>query len=90
MSDLIPIRDGVIPAFDLEREMVDYCQTQIRRFVEGAGNPPSRIAIALMGKNAEGDFHTRVNSWDERKEVTRMENCSMASALFLQRALADD
>jgi len=87
---IIPIREGVVPDVDLEREMVDFVQTQLRRFKEDSGQPPTRIAVAIMGKGSNDKFYTRANSWDAREEVTRIENCGLASTLFLQRALEDD
>lgn len=90
MADPLPIRPGVTPELDLEREMIDYLQTQLRRFGESAGNPPTRIAIALMGKGANDKFYTHANSWDAREEVSRIENCGLAATLFMQRAIGED
>ncbi len=87
MSDPLPIRDGVIPALDIEREMIDYLQSQMRQFNEGARQPATRICIALSGKGEDGRFHTRANSWDSREETTTMEHCGLAVMLFTQRAL---
>lgn len=87
---IAPIRDGVVIAFDTERELIDFFVTQVKRFIDGAGQPPTRIAVALMGKGADEKFHTRANSWDTREETCRTENCGVAATLFLQRALGDE
>lgn len=89
MTDPTPIREGVSPEFDLERELIDFCQIQINRFKEGAKVPPTRIAVALMGKGDDGKFHSRVNTWDTKEEHCKLENCSAAAALFLDRAIGD-
>lgn len=89
MTEPLPIRDGVIPSFDVEREMVDYCQKELRLFIKGAGQPPTRIAVVTMGKGDDGQFHSRANSWDAREQTARVENCGTAAALLLKRATED-
>ncbi len=89
MAEPLPIRDGILPELDVEREMLDLCQTQLLRFKEQAGCPPSQIAIALIGKNGD-TLHTRTHSWDAKEEHRRIETCSVAAALFTRRAIAKD
>ncbi len=90
MTDPLPIRDGIIPGFDTEREMLDYCQKELRFFREEVGVPATRIAIVLIGENEEGLQNTRCNSWDSIEKHSRFETCAFASTLFLQRALAEE
>ncbi len=89
-GDLLPIRDGVIPELDVEREILDLCHTQLRRFKEQAGCPPTQIAIALIGKGDDDKLYTRAQSWDAKEDRYRIETCSLASTLFLKRALRID
>lgn len=87
MTDPLPIREGIIPDFDTERELLDYYQKELRVFREQHGVPPTRIVIALVGENKDGDLQTRTNSWDVKEERSRAENCAFAALLFLHRAL---
>lgn len=86
MAEPVPIRKGVEPEFDNEREMLDYCAKELREFREVAGIPPNRVAVVLIGHDGENQF-TRCNSWS--LEGTRFETCSMAATLLMQRAMKD-
>jgi hypothetical protein len=90
VSEPVPIREGVVPSLDLEREMMDYLQTKLRQFKDSAGQPPTRIMLALGGKGENERFHTITNTWDARDEHTKSENCGLAVILFTQRALETD
>jgi hypothetical protein len=87
---VVPISTDAVIAFDTERELIEFFVTHVKGFIDGAGLPPTRVALALMGKGNDGKFHTRAKSWDTREESSRIENCSVAAALFLHRATADD
>ncbi len=87
MTEPLPIRDGIIPEIDLEREMLDYCQTQLRNYRTENKAAPTRIAIVLAGRDEDGKFSTLANSWADDR-CSRMENCSVAAALLLRRATA--
>lgn len=84
-GDPIPLREGILPEYDGEREMVDYCQGQIRAFAQQFGTPPSRAAIVLMGSK-DDEFATRTHSWDSDGKAPRVVTCSVAASLLLKRA----
>lgn len=89
LADPVPIRSEIEPKEDLEREIIDWLMKEVRLFREHTGLPPGRIALVLIGNDAnEGQF-TRCNSWSP-EGGTRFETCSMAAMLFTQRALKDD
>jgi hypothetical protein len=83
----VPIREGITPEFDLEFELKDFFQRQLNYFRDAAEQPPTRVAVVLMGKGKNGNFHSRVRSWDTEEKVCRLENCSAASALLLHEAI---
>lgn len=84
-TEPIPIRAGVEPALDVEREMRDYCWQKIREYTEAYG-PPSEIALVLLGKN-EVDAMCLAHSWSPSDTGTRLRTCAAASALLLKRSL---
>ena len=84
-----PIRPDVVIEFDAERELIDYFVAQMKGFIEGAGQPPTGIAICLLGKGTDGKFHTRARSWDTREEITQLETCAVAATLLLQRGMEE-
>lgn len=87
MSDnLVPIRDGVVPATDFGRELLDYCTTKITSFTEDYGAPPTQIALVLSG-DKDGRKFTDAYSWDAAEKHTKLETCSLASAVLLKRAM---
>ncbi len=87
MTNPLPIREGIIPDSDTEREMLDYCQKELRLFREEHGAPATRIVMALVGEDKENNLHSRAHSWDVKEERSRAETCSFAALLFLHRAL---
>lgn len=87
MTEPVPIRDGVLPEMDVERELLDYFQKEMRLYHEKVGAPPTRVALVLSGKNESGTMQSRTNSWDSAEEFLRTEHCSFASAMLLQRAI---
>ena len=87
MSDaVIPIRDGVLPDTDYGRELLDFCTTKITSFTEDYGAPPTSIALVLSGEN-DGRKFTDAYSWDASEKRTKLETCSLASAVLLKRAI---
>jgi hypothetical protein len=87
MTDLIPIREGVLPEMDVEREMVDYLQKEMRRFKDDASQPATRIALVISGKGGDGKFYSRTNTWDSRESSTTCEHSAYASAQLMKRAI---
>lgn len=85
----IPIREGVDPQFDGEREMIDYCYQQVRNFAHKTGFAPSRVAMVLMGSK-DDVFNSHTASWDSEGKHPRIVTCSTAATLLLQRATAKD
>lgn len=91
MSEIVPIRNGVTPELDVERELIDYFAEQVKGFREEHGIPVSRVAIALLGRDGKKKMvYSRTSSWDTREEASRLELCGAAATLFLQRAMECD
>lgn len=89
MAEPVPIKSGIAPEFDTEREMLDYFMQEMRTFREVSRVPPSRIAVVLIGYN-DGYLYSRAGSWTTNTTGTKLETCSMAAALLMQRAVKDD
>ena len=88
MSEVVtPIRKDVDPKLDEERELLDWCMTQVRRHKKHCS--PTSVAIVLLGHTDDGKFITTINSWSLDEKRTRIETCSVASTLLLQRAMGD-
>jgi hypothetical protein len=83
---LIPIREGVRPETDFGRELLDFCTTKITSFTEDYDTPPTSIALVLHGEK-DGRKFTDAYSWDAAEKHTRLETCSIASAVLLKRAI---
>jgi hypothetical protein len=86
MSDPVPIRAGVKPETDFGRELLDYCTSKITDFTQDCGTPPTSIALVLSGER-DGRKFTNAYSWDASEKQTRLEICSLASAVLLKRAI---
>lgn len=89
MSDVTPIRSGIIPEIDAGREIVDWCATSIRNHLHEIEGLPRGVALVLIGRGPDGRTYTTVNSWSPDDSASRFETCSLASTLFLQRAMQD-
>lgn len=83
---LVPIREGVRPETDYGRELLDFCTTKITGFTEEYGAPPTTIALVLSGEK-DGRKFTDAYSWDAAEKRTKLETCSLASAVLLKRAI---
>ncbi len=81
MADPLPIRDGVVPKLDLEREMLDYCQGRIAAHVKRYGEAPD--AIAIVTQSAKG---RTAHSWSPVKGSDMLTTCATAAALLLHRS----
>ncbi len=83
MSEPVPIKAGVLPTVDGEREMVDYLQGQVARHVETWGEAPTAAAIVLHSKNGYS-----THSWSILENTDRdgRANCAAAAGLLLERA----
>jgi hypothetical protein len=86
MSDPVPIREGVEPKTDFEREILDFCVSKITGFAEDYDTPPTTIALVLSGEKDDRKF-TDAYSWDASEKRSRLETCSLASAVLLKRAI---
>lgn len=84
MTGAVPIRPDVEPAFDVERELGQYCAERIRSYVERFGHPPQSIAIVLIGGMGE---ISEAHSWTPLDEThSRGEACAYAALLLNERA----
>jgi hypothetical protein len=90
MAEPVPIRSGIEPEFDTERELQDYLMMKLRRFREDTGSAPNAVAIVLLGDRDDGTLATLAHSWSPDNSRSRFETCSMGSALLTQRAIKDD
>ena len=89
MSEPVPIRPGVQPTIDLEREMLEWCQIQIRAFIRDHGTAPSRVGMALMGGSGREDpLKTLVNSWDIYNRASTLEVCATSAMLLTRMAVS--
>jgi hypothetical protein len=86
MSEPVPIRDGIAPTMDSGRELLDFCTTKIAGFAEYYDAPPTTIALVLLGER-DGQKFTDAYSWDTTEKRTRLETCSLASAVLMKRAI---
>lgn len=87
MAEPTPIKPGVAPVFDSERELVDFFITQMRAFTSKHGLAPSTIAMAFTAEDA-GAFKTGAYSWALDDKSTRLQICSVAATLMHKRALS--
>lgn len=85
-EQIIPIREGIQPETDYGRELLDFCTTKISAFTEDYDSPPTTIALVLSGEK-DGRKFTDAYSWDAAEKRTRLETCSLASAVLLKRAI---
>lgn len=63
-SPIVPIRAGVTPELDAERELIDYCASKVRRFIKDNGTSATRVAIVLLGKVDEDNHAFATYTWD--------------------------
>jgi hypothetical protein len=87
-EEVIPIREGVRPATDFGRELLDFCTTKITSFTEDYATPPTTIALVLSGEK-DGRKFTDAYIWDAAEKRTKLETCSLASAVLMKRAICD-
>lgn len=88
VSEPVPIRDGIRPRMDFGRELLDFCTTKIAGFTEDYDAPPTTIAPVLSGEK-DGQRFTDAYSWDAAEKRTKLETCSLASAVLLKRAIGE-
>lgn len=86
MSEPVPIRDGIAPQTDYGRELLDFCTTKIASYTDCYDTPPTTIALVLSGER-DGHKFTDAYSWDASEKRSRLETCSLASAVLLKRAI---
>jgi hypothetical protein len=74
---------------DYGRELLDFCTTKITSYAEDYDTPPNAIALVLTGER-DGHKFTDAYSWDATEKRSRLETCSLASAVLLKRAIDTD
>lgn len=85
MTEPTPIRDGLLPQADTEREMSDYVLRRVKIHTEKLGEPADTIAIVTMsGKGRIAHSFSLVQPYD------RLATCSAAAAMLLNRGTKDD
>ncbi len=82
MTDTVrPIREGVRPQFDVEREMAEWATIKLRDHAEAYGEP---TYIAIVIGNDKGLL---AQSWSPGSKVPRSQTCGAAAAALLKRAV---
>lgn len=80
-AEPIPIRAGVQPRFDAERELVDFMALKVEGHIRDFGEPPEDVALVLgSGKGRS------VSSWTLCGDGDKAATCGAAAALLLVRA----
>jgi hypothetical protein len=75
-----PIRGGIEPGMDVERELIAFATEHIVAFTAECGEPQS-IAFVIIGKE-----QASVSSWTPGGERSVGETCGYAAALLLKKA----
>lgn len=82
-----PLRPDVMPALDVEREMLDFVAMKLRDYVTETGASPRSIALVLVGPD-HGDALSIGYSWTPGdEESSRLQCCAVASAVLMKRAI---
>jgi hypothetical protein len=85
VSEPVPIRRGVDPQFDTEREIIDFARTKVREFTIEQEAPPTRIVMVLVGKSSDHEQASTTHYWDTESSRTESELCGHAIALLTKR-----
>lgn len=86
MPEAVPIRDDVVSALDVGREMVQYVAEQMNAYVAEHGEPLA-IAFVLVGRDRIGAQSVACSWAPSDDQSTRLHTCAVASAVLMQRAL---
>ena len=76
---------GQKPQLDIERELVEFCMSAIKRHIEQHGEPQS-IALALIAPDKPGKIST-TSLWAPGEETTGTRIAAFAATLFTRRAI---
>lgn len=76
-----PIRPGIEPEFDSERELIDFVRERVREFCGDHDAPRSIAFVVTSGQRAVA------HSWTMETDVSRGECCGYAAALLMERAV---
>jgi hypothetical protein len=85
VTEPTPIRDGLIPEADAEREMSDYVLRRVKIHTERVGEPCDTIAIVTMSHKGR-----IAHSFSFKEPSDRLATCSAAAAMLLSRGTKDD
>jgi hypothetical protein len=85
VTDPTPIRDGILPEVDVERELADYLIGRLSRHREHFKEPADTIAIVTMS-----DKGRSAHSFTMKPEGDKLGTCSAAAAMLLDRAIKGD
>ena len=88
MAEPTPIKPGLAPVFDAERELVDFFITKLRHYQDKHGGLlPNTIAVVFTATDAEHALKTGAYSWALDGTATRFQTCALASTLLHKRSL---
>jgi hypothetical protein len=86
-GEVLPIKEGVSPSLDVEREMLSYVSEKLAEYSKMHGQPPASIAFVLVGHGQAGS-QTDAYSWSPADEtISRLHTCAAAAAVLTKRAL---
>lgn len=79
----VPIRPGIVPEYDGERETVDYLASKVRDYTQRAGRAPDAVAVVFVSDYGDHDVAYSWTAGEQRRAAT----CSRAAFLLTRRAL---
>ena len=86
MAEPTPLRPGIVPEVDFGRELLDFCATRITQYIDDNCTAPTSIALVLSGHDDDRRY-TDAYHYDASETRTKLETCSVASAVLLKRAM---
>jgi len=88
MAEPTPLREGIVPEFDVERELLGWLQDRLRSYVTEFGEVPCHVTLAFMGDLENYQAPAVSNSWSPGNENASRFVVNMAAAgLFQKRAM---
>lgn len=81
----VPIRPGIVPEFDGEREMAEYLAMMVRDYAQRAGRAPEAVAVVFVSDFGDHDYAYSFCPGEQRRAAT----CARAAHLLLRRANGD-
>ncbi len=90
MSEVQPIKPGIMPEIDAEREMLSYVAETLRKYHDEHGAPPMAIAFVLVGPDLAEATTSAYSFAPADTQSSSLHTCSVAAAVLWKRALGMD